>query len=56
MSNAVDLSNLVHRLQEERSSVAMNIFLDRSPTDDLADLQKYISNKVDIRRFTLMQV
>lgn len=56
VSSAVDLSNLVNRLQDERISVALNIFLKRSPNDDLQDLQKLVTNKVDIRRFTLLQV
>ena len=52
----MDLSNLVQKIQEERITVALNIFLARSPTDDMQDLQKLVSNKMDIRRFTLMQV
>lgn len=56
VSNAMDLSTLVQKIQEERSAVALNIFLKRSATDDLQDLQKYVTNGMDIRRFTLIQV
>ena len=56
VSNAVDLSNLVQRLQEERASVALNIFLERSPSDDLHDLQQLVKNDMDIRKYTLIQV
>ena len=52
----MDLSTLVQKIQEERSAVALNIFLKRSATDDLQDLQKYVTNGMDIRRFTLIQV
>jgi len=54
VSSAVDLSNLVQRLQEERLAVALNIFLNRPPGDDLADLQPIITNKVEVKRFSLM--
>ena len=40
----MDLSNLVQKAQEERSTVALNIFLERSATDDLKDLQQYVPN------------
>ncbi len=56
MSSAVDLSNLIQRLQDERFAVALNIFLNRKPDDDLVDLQRYIINDIDIVRFTLLQV
>ena len=52
----MDLSNLVQKAQEERSTVALNIFLERSATDDLKDLQQYVTNGMDITRFTLGQV
>jgi hypothetical protein len=52
----VDLSNLVQRLQEERVAVSLNIFLKRSASDDLQDLQHLVKNGIDIRRFTLIQV
>ncbi len=56
VSSAVDLSNLIRRLQDERMAVALNIFLNRKPDDDLKDLQKYIMNDINIVRFTLLQV
>ncbi len=56
VSNAVDLSNLIQRLQDERIAVALNIFLQRRPDDDLKDLQKYIINDINIVRFTLLEV
>ena len=56
MSSAVDLSNLVQRLQDERIAVALNIFLERPPLDDMRDLQKYTSNDVKITKFTLLNV
>ncbi|XP_059089436.1 uncharacterized protein LOC131885421 [Tigriopus californicus] len=55
VSNAVDLSTLAQKLQEERAAVALNIFLKRSPTDDLQSLQNLVTNDVDIRKFTLFQ-
>lgn len=56
VSNAVDLSNLVQRLQEERASVALNIFLELSPTDDLSGLQALVRTDMEISRFTLIKV
>ena len=56
VSNAVDLSNLIQRLQEERAAVALNIFLERDPSDDLQGLQMMVTNQMDIRRFTLISV
>ena len=56
VSNAVDLSNLVQKIQEERAAVALNIFLKRGPSDDLQDLQKMVTTNIDIRKFTLIQV
>jgi hypothetical protein len=56
VSNAVDLSNLVQKIQDERAAVALNIFLDRPPSDDLQDLQQMVSNHVDLKRFTLSKV
>ena len=56
MSNAVDLSNLVQRIQDERAAIALNIFLDRPVSDDLRDLQLMVSNNVSLRKFTLVKV
>jgi CHASE2 domain-containing sensor protein len=56
VSNAVDLSNLVQKIQDERAAVALNIFLDRPKSDDLQDLQQMVSNHVDLKRFTLSKV
>ena len=56
VSNAVDLSNLVQRIQDERAAIALNIFLDRPVSDDLRDLQLMVSNNVSLRKFTLQNV
>ena len=56
VSNAVDLSNLVQRIQDERAAIALNIFLDRPVSDDLRDLQLMVSNNVSLRKFTLVKV
>ena len=57
VSNAVDLSILVQRLQEERAAVALEAFLNRSDAlDDLSNLQVYSMNGMDISRFTLLKV
>lgn len=47
---------MVQKIQEERAAVALNIFLKRGPSDDLQDLQKMVTTKIDIRKFTLIQV
>ena len=51
----MDLAVLVDKLQEERSAVALTIFMRLSPTDDLSGLQALVKNKVNIQRFTLGQ-
>ncbi len=57
MSDAVDLSILLQCLQEERAAVAITIFLNRPATvDSIQDLQQYVSNGLDITRFTLSKV
>lgn len=55
VGNAVDLSILVQRLQEERASVALSAFLNRSNNlANMDDLQPFVLNKMDISRFTLL--
>ncbi len=57
VANAVDLSTLVQRLQEERAAVALNIFLNRTnQMDTISDLQDFALNGLDISRFTLIKV
>ena len=57
VSNAVDMSVLVQKIQEERAAVALNIFLNRSVTENsISDLQKYVNNGLDITRFNLFSV
>lgn len=57
VSGAVDLSILVQRLQEERAAVALESFLNRSTSgEELADLQIYVLNGMDISRFTILKV
>jgi hypothetical protein len=57
VSDAVDLSILLQCLQEERAAVAITIFLNRPATvDSIQDLQQYVSNGLDITRFTLSKV
>ena len=57
VSDAVDMSILLQCLQEERAAVAITIFLNRpSSVDNIQDLQHYVSNGLDITRFTLTQV
>ncbi len=34
--DAVGLSTLIHKIQDERAAVALNIFLNRPATDDLS--------------------
>merc|ERR550534_1461969 len=46
VGNAVDLSILVQRLQEERATVALSAFLNRSNSmDSMNDLQPYALNE-----------
>ena len=57
VSDAVDLSVLLQCLQEERAAVAMSIFLKRPVnSDNIDDLQHYVTNGADITRFTLTKV
>ena len=57
VGNAVDLSILVQRLQEERAAVALSAFLNRSNSmNSNDDLKPYVLNKLDISRFTLLKV
>ena len=57
VGNAVDLSILVQRLQEERAAVALSAFLNRSNSmNSNEDLKPFVLNKLDISRFTLLKV
>ena len=57
VGNAVDLSILVQKLQEERAAVALSAFLNRSNAmNSNDDLKPYVLNKLDISRFTLLKV
>ena len=57
IGNAVDLSILVQRLQEERAAVALSSFLNRTEgVETMADLQPYALNGLDIASFTLLRV
>ena len=57
VNQAVDLSLLVEKLQDERAAVALNIFLNRtSGENSISDLQKYSRNEMNITRFNLMTV
>ena len=56
MVNAVNLSSLVQKIQDERAAVALNIFLDRPPTDQMTDLQQMVDKDVLLRRFILSNV
>ena len=57
VGNAVDLSILVQRLQEERAAVALSAFLNRSNSmNSNDDLKPFVLNKLDISRFTLLKV
>ena len=50
------LSTLIHKIQDERAAVALNIFLDRPPTDQMTDLQQMVDKDVLLRRFILSNV
>lgn len=57
IGNAVDLSILVQRLQEERAAVALSSFLNRTDgVETMADLQPYALNGLDIASYTLLRV
>ena len=57
VTQAVDLSLLVEKLQDERAAVALNIFLNRtSGENSVSDLQKYSRNDMNLTRFNLMTV
>ena len=57
IGNAVDLSNLVQRLQEERAAVALSSFLNRTEgVETMKDLQPYALNGLDIASYTLLRV
>ena len=63
VQNAVLLSVLIQRLQEERAAVALNIFINKtyiggSTLDSsLDDLQKYVeTDGIDISQFGLRNV
>ena len=56
VDDAVGLSTLIHKIQDERAAVALNIFLDRPPTDQMADLQMLVDKDVDLGRFILSNV
>ena len=57
IGNALDLSVLVQKLQEERAAVALAAFLNRTNAiDTMEDLQIYVLNDLDISRFTLLKV
>ena len=57
IGDALDLSILVQKLQEERAAVALAAFLNRTNAiDTMADLQQYVLNDLDISRFTLLKV
>ena len=57
IGNALDLSVLVQKLQEERAAVALAAFLNRTNAiDTMEDLQIYVLNDLDISRFTLLRV
>ena len=57
VNQAVDLSLLVEKLQDERAAVALNIFLNRtSGENSISDLQRYSRNEMNITRFNLMTV
>ena len=53
--NAVNLSSLVQKIQDERAAVALNIFLDRPSSDDMQDLQIMVRKGMDLGRFTLLR-
>lgn len=56
IGNAVDLSILVQRLQEERAAVALSSFLNRTDgVETMADLQPYALNGLDIASYTLLR-
>ena len=55
MVNAVNLSSLVQKIQDERAAVALNIFLDRPTSDDMQDLQIMVRKGMDLSRFTLLR-
>ena len=56
VDDAVGLSTLIHKIQDERAAVALNIFLDRPPTDQMTDLQQMVDKDVLLRRFILSNV
>ena len=56
VDDAVGLSTLIHKIQDERAAVALNIFLDRPPTDQMVDLQQMVDKDVTLRRFILSNV
>ena len=52
MDKAIRLSELVQKLQEERASVGLEIFVTNSDElEVLQDLQKYVSNGLNISKF-----
>ena len=52
MDQAIKLSELVQKLQEERASVGLEIFVTNSDElEVLQDLQKYVSNGLNITKF-----
>ena len=55
--NAAGLYVLVQRLQEERAAVALNIFMNRTSVENTVDdLQKYVTNGLNISKFSLRNV
>ena len=57
IGNAVDLSILVQRLQEERAAVALSSFLNRTDgVNTMVDLQPYALNGLDITKYDLVNV
>ena len=57
IGNAVDLSILVQRLQEERAAVALTSFLGRTDgVNTMADLQIYALNGLDVTNYNLINV
>ena len=64
MLHVVRLSKLIQSLQEERASVALNMFINRtSSLDTLDDLQQYVKvdqfdkiDELDIKDFSFRKV
>jgi len=58
VDHVVRLSTLIQDLQEERASVALNMFINKtSSLDTLDDLQKYVKvDGFDINQFSLKSV